>query len=173
LELSGEFKAENQRGTLQSGGSQLTTKSCKRNQGTKDLSNNDSACKRKISSEKDVEMTEPQDEETLPKSDAMGVTRDLDKELGSPAKSETITISIPYLEYVDQNICSPCNTPGIQGKATLKQIQRLAYHSVLKALYLQKSLDWKHQILLTDLRDVLHISSEEHARELRCITSSQ
>jgi len=173
LKLSGEWKADDQCGTLQAGGSQLTRKSCKRKQGTKDLSNNDSACKRKIPSEKDVEVTEAQAEENLPKSDAMGVKRNLDIDHGSPAKSETVTISIPYLEYIDQNICSPCNTAGIRGKATLKQIQLLAYHSVLEALYLQKTLDWKHQILLTDLRDVLHISSEEHAKELRCITSSQ
>jgi hypothetical protein len=164
---------DDQCGTLQAGSSQLTRKSCKRKQGTKDLSNNDSACKRKIPSEKDVEVTEAQAEENLPKSDAMGVKRNLDIDHGSPAKSETVTISIPYLEYIDQNICSPCNTAGIRGKATLKQIQLLAYHSVLEALYLQKTLDWKHQILLTDLRDVLHISSEEHAKELRCITSSQ
>jgi len=51
-----------------------------------------------------VEVTEAQDEENLPKSDAMGVKRNLDINHGSPAKSETVKISIPYLEYFDQNI---------------------------------------------------------------------
>lgn len=173
LKLSGECKADDQSGTLQAGGSQLTQKHCKRKQGAEDLSNNSSAYKRKMPSKKDVDVTEVQDEENIPKPDAMGVKRDVDIDRGSPAKSDTIAISIPYLEYVDQNICSPGDTPGIRGKATLKQIQLLAYHSVLKALYLQKTLDWKHQILLTDLRDVLHISSEEHAKELRRITSTE
>ena len=77
------------------------------------------------------------------------------------------------MEIVDQKISHPGNTSEICGKSTLKQMYLLAYHFVLKALYLQGNINWKLATLLTDLREALHISNEEHANELRCIISGQ
>lgn len=173
-ESSGECKADRQCETLKDGCSQPTKKSSKRKQGTKDQSNNGSACRRKILSEENVDGTETHDEENLPNFHVKVVKRAPLKDLSSPTESEnTITISIPYLEIVDQNICHPGNTSEIHGKLTLKQMYLLAYHFVLKALYLQGAHNWKLETLLTDLREVLHINNEEHANELRCITSGQ
>lgn len=173
-EFSGECNADGQWETLKDGSSQPAKKSSKRKKGTKDQSNNGSACKRKILHEENVDGTETQDEENIPNSHAKVVKRALLKGLGSPTESvKTITFSIPYLEIVDQTISHPGNTSEICGKATLKQMYLLAYHFVLKALYLQGNINWKLATLLTDLREALHISNEEHANELRCIISGQ
>lgn len=179
-EFSGECKADMQCETWNDGSSQLTKKSSKRTkksskrkQGTNDQSNNGSACRRKILTEENMDGTETQDENlhNIPVKVAKIASL---KDLSSPTESEnTITISIPYLEIVDQKICHPGNTSEIRGKATLKQMYLLAYHFVLKALYLQGTHNWKLETLLTDLREVLHISNEEHANELRCIMSGQ
>ena len=174
LKYSGECKEDRKCGTLKDGGSQPTKQSSKRKQGTKDQSNNGSSCRRKILSEETVDETETQDEENPPKYHVNAVKRALLKDLGSPTESEKkITISIPYLEIVDQKICHPSNTSEICGKATIKQMYLLAYHFVLKVLYLQGTHNWKLETLLTDLREALHISNEEHANELRCIISGQ
>lgn len=170
---------------LQAVGSQLTSKSSKRKRESKEQSNCDNSCKKKCPNEKGLEVTgaededkglevnEAEDEEKQRESVAVGPIGDLHENPGSPAEVETMTISMPYIEYVDQNLCSPYDTPVIRGRGTLKQIQLLAYHSVLEALYLQNNFDWKHEMLLTNLRDVFQISNEEHAKELKCVTSIQ
>eukprot|EP00253_Pinus_taeda_P001961 PITA_01961 len=182
---------------LQAVGSQLTSKSSKRKRESKDQSNYDNSCKKKCPNEKGLEVTgaededkglevtgaededkglevnEVEDEEKQRESVAVGPIGDLHENPGSPAEVETMTVSMPYIEYVDQNLCSLYDTPVIRGKGTLKQIQLLAYHSVLEALYLQNNFDWKREMLLTNLRDVFQISNEEHAKELKCVTSIQ
>eukprot|EP00253_Pinus_taeda_P033719 PITA_33719 len=170
---------------LQAVGSQLTSKSSKRKRESKDQSNYDNSCKKKCPNEKGLEVTgaededkglevnEVEDEEKQRESVAVGPIGDLHENPGSPAEVETMTVSMPYIEYVDQNLCSRYDTPVIRGKGTLKQIQLLAYHTVLEAMYLQNNLDWNGEMLLTNLRDVFQISNEEHAKELKCVTSIQ
>lgn len=123
--------------------------------------------------EKGLEVTGTEDEEKLCESVVVSPIGDLHENLGSPAEVETMTVSMPYIEYVDQNLCSPYDTPVIKGKGTLKQIQILAYHSVLEALYLRNNVDWKCEMLFTNLRDMFQISNEEIAKELKWVTSIQ
>lgn len=151
---------------MQAIGSKLTNKSSKRKWEFKGQSNYDTSCKKKFPNEKGfkvtraedeekgLEVTTAEDEEKLRESVVVGPIGDLHENIGSPTKVETITVSMPYIEYVYQNICSPYNIPVINGKGT--------YHSVLHALYVQKTLDWKCETLTTDLRDVLQISNEEN-----------
>lgn len=168
-ELLGEYKADGHSGNLKVVGGQLASKSSKRKLETKDQSHYDSSCKRKFPTEKDLKCT---GDKELYESHVGSQKRDLHKDLGFPAEDEAITICLPYIQYLcDQNRCSPGNTPVIRGKTSLKQMQLMAYRTVLKALYLQKTLKWKDEILLTDLRDLLHISNAEHAKALKCIMS--
>ena len=166
-ELLRESKAD---GNLQVVGSQLTSKSSKRKLGTKDQSNYDSSYKRKFPTEKDLKGTG-------------------DKELhqshvGNMRAKKEICIKIidSWLKMKPLQSVSPtyiiCLTKiyalVIRRKTSLKQMQLMAYHTVLKALYLlkTKTIKWKDEILLTDLRDVLHISNAEHAKALNCIMST-
>eukprot|EP01018_Ginkgo_biloba_P026968 Gb_02291 [translate_table: standard] len=89
------------------------------------------------------------------------------------APEKTVTITIPYVEYIGQSVSYQGNTRALHGKATVGQLKLVAYHSVLQALYIQGVHNWKNEIVLTGLREVLHISNEEHSNELRHITSCQ
>ena len=64
-EFSGGSKAEKQWETLKDGSSQPTKISSKRTHGSKDQSNNGSACRRKILGQENMDGTETQDEENL------------------------------------------------------------------------------------------------------------
>ena len=70
FEFSGESKAERRWETLKYGSSQPTKISSKRKQGSKNHSNNDSAHRRKILGEENIDGTETQDEENILKSHA-------------------------------------------------------------------------------------------------------
>ncbi|CAN1137132.1 Protein AGENET DOMAIN (AGD)-CONTAINING P1 [Linum perenne] len=48
-----------------------------------------------------------------------------------------------------------------------------AYMSTVKALYVSGPLSWEQELLLTNLRESLHISDEEHLLELRRLLSSE
>lgn len=48
-----------------------------------------------------------------------------------------------------------------------------AYRSTLVALYASGSLSWEQEILLTNLRLLLHISNDEHLFELKNLVSSR
>lgn len=63
-------------------------------------------------------------------------------------------------------------TNEIADKASLKHIQLLVYHSVLKALC-EGSQALDVELVLAELRQVLHISDEEHVNELIEMTSCQ
>eukprot|EP01018_Ginkgo_biloba_P026194 Gb_04471 [translate_table: standard] len=82
------------------------------------------------------------------------------------------TITVPHLEYIGQSSGHKDSNGRLHGKASLKGLKLLAYHSVLQALYLQGAHNWKHEVLLTNLRETLDISNEEHSTELRRITTA-
>lgn len=92
---------------------------------------------------------------------------------GSPGEGEKIfTVTIPHLEYVGYSKADQGNSGSLHGRASLRKLELLAYHSVLQALYLQGAHNWKHEFLLTNLREALSISNEEHSIELRRLTTA-
>ncbi|KAH9318409.1 hypothetical protein KI387_020178 [Taxus chinensis] len=92
---------------------------------------------------------------------------------GSPSRGEKIfTITIPHLEYAGQSKADEGNSGSLHGTASLRELKLLAYHSVLQALYLQGAHNWKHEFLLTNLREALSVSNEEHSAELRRVTTA-
>ena len=86
-----------------------------------------------------------------------------------PLGEKIFTITIPHLEYIGQSSIE--DTDGfVQGKETFSALKLIAYNFVLQALYLQGDHNWKHEVLLTNLRESLNISNEENSIELRRIT---
>ncbi|GLJ44361.1 hypothetical protein SUGI_0929520 [Cryptomeria japonica] len=92
---------------------------------------------------------------------------------GSPGEGEkTFTVTIPHLEYVGYIKADQGNSGSLHGRASLRELKLLAYHSVLQALYLQGTHNWNHEFLLTNLREALSISNEEHSTALRRLTTA-
>jgi len=100
---------------LQDVGSQLTSKSSKRKREGKYQSNNHTSYKNKGPNEKGFRVTVAEDEEKLREYVVVGLIGYLLENLGSLAEVDTITVLMSYMEYVDQNICSPYNTRVIKG----------------------------------------------------------
>ncbi|GLJ27224.1 hypothetical protein SUGI_0533720 [Cryptomeria japonica] len=84
-----------------------------------------------------------------------------------------IDTEVTLSEDIEKTSGYPVNTCKISANANLKRIELHAYHSILKAFYLKGQLTWEIEVLLRDLREVLHITHEEHATELRRIIYAQ
>ncbi|XP_059307686.1 uncharacterized protein LOC132059175 isoform X1 [Lycium ferocissimum] len=55
---------------------------------------------------------------------------------------------------------------------SIRELELHAYRCTLEALYASGPLSWEQEALLTNLRIALHISNDEHLRELRTLISS-
>ena len=86
-----------------------------------------------------------------------------------PSGEKIFTITIPHLEYIGQS-SSEGSDGFVQGKATFSVLKLIAYNYVLQAIYLQGDHNWKHEVLLENIRESLNISNEEHSIMLKCIT---
>ncbi|KAH9294283.1 hypothetical protein KI387_040512, partial [Taxus chinensis] len=64
-------------------------------------------------------------------------------------------------------------TSGEKQAIEVHRLESLAYRSVLNALRARGHLGWHHELLLTDLRLSLHITSDEHRLELTNMCSAQ
>ena len=84
-------------------------------------------------------------------------------------EKKIFTITILHLEFIGQSSAEG-NDGFIQGKETFSALKLIAYNYVLQALYIQGDHNWKHEVLLTNLRESLNISNEENSIELRRIT---
>lgn len=87
-----------------------------------------------------------------------------------PSEEKIVTINVPHLEYVGKRLADEDNADCLQGKGPLRVLKLLAYSSVLRTLYYLGDHNWKHEVLLTNLRESLNISNEEHSMELKRIT---
>ncbi|KAH9304805.1 hypothetical protein KI387_009209 [Taxus chinensis] len=127
-----------------------------------------------FSKETEGTLSEAQHEEIKPILHAIGGKREAHGASDSHSTADkNIVVAIPYLEETKKTTGYPGNNCETKAKENLKGIELHAYHSVLKAFYLQGAHTWKIEEVLTDLREVLHISHEEHAKELRHITSAK
>ncbi|XP_010249984.1 PREDICTED: uncharacterized protein LOC104592353 [Nelumbo nucifera] len=57
--------------------------------------------------------------------------------------------------------------------AEVHKLELHAYRCTMEALYASGSLSWEQEALLTNLRLMLHISNDEHLKELRSLVSSE
>ncbi|XP_057835544.1 uncharacterized protein LOC131045896 [Cryptomeria japonica] len=127
-----------------------------------------------ISKETEVPFSEAKHEEVQNILHGRGVTGEAHRSLDSLFTPENnIAMNFPYLTDIGKTNGYPGSTCETGAKATLKQLELIAYHSLLKALYHQGAHSWKTEVLLADLRQVLHVSNEESACELRRITYGQ
>ncbi|GLJ27223.1 hypothetical protein SUGI_0533710 [Cryptomeria japonica] len=127
-----------------------------------------------ISKETEVPFSEAKNGEVQNILHARGVTGEAHGSLDSHFTPEkNIAMHFPYLADIGKTNGHPGSACETGAKATLKQLELIAYHTVLKALYLQGAHSWKIEVLLADLREVLNVSNEESACELRRITYSQ
>lgn len=55
--------------------------------------------------------------------------------------------------------------------ARIHRLELRAYRCTLEAFYASGSLSWEQEALLTNLRITLHITNDEHLRELRNLIS--
>ena len=60
-----------------------------------------------------------------------------------------------------------------EGTVEIHQLELNAYHSIIVALYASGPLSWEREALLTNLRLMLHITSDEHLLELRQLNNYQ
>ncbi|XP_059066351.1 DUF724 domain-containing protein 6-like [Cryptomeria japonica] len=167
--LSLEDKAGAQCSSFQNPVNKLTKKSAERKSGNNVPFDNGSSDKGKM----DTGGTDLKVNPEMP--NILNMRREVQEATGSHSKHETkFPMTIPCLEFVGEAIVGyPDNVCEIHTKASLKQIEKLAYRSSLMALYLQGVHTWKREMLLTELRQVLHITTEEHANVLTHITSGQ
>ncbi|GLJ16262.1 hypothetical protein SUGI_0273560 [Cryptomeria japonica] len=174
--LSANGKADDLSASLKNTESQLTEKSRKRRKTTKDKLDDAlpdrgtmmNTAGRDVESPKSV----PPDKEGG-KYDFSAQHANISKETEVPfseAKHEEVQNILHDIGKTNGYPGSTCETGA---KATLKQLELIAYHSLLKALYHQGAHSWKTEVLLADLRQVLHVSNEESACELRRITYGQ
>ncbi|KAH9304806.1 hypothetical protein KI387_009210, partial [Taxus chinensis] len=185
--LSTESKADCIHASLQNAWSELHEQFGKRRQVTKDQMDDASPASRIMntlgrdvegvkkfppSKEKQkVHFSASQYEKVYPVKHAMGMKGEAYGALDSLSTPEKNMIrTFPYFVGTGKTNGYPGSTCETATKATLKEMEVLAYHSVLKALYLRGAHTWNIEILLADLRQVLHISNEEAASELRHIT---
>ncbi|GLJ27221.1 hypothetical protein SUGI_0533680 [Cryptomeria japonica] len=162
-EIPEQDKADAPCGYLQSAGTKLNEKTGKRKLSANNQLHDDSLEKEKMGvAGKDVESAE-----TFSTSKKQII--DLCKSQAEFSIDTEVTLS----EDMEKTTGYPVNTPEISASANLKKSELHAYHSILKALYLQGNHTWEIEVLLTDIREVLHITQEEHATQLRHIISAQ
>ncbi|KAL6530772.1 hypothetical protein OROGR_012844 [Orobanche gracilis] len=58
-------------------------------------------------------------------------------------------------------------------KVSIRELELHAYRSTLEALYASGPLSWEQEAMLTSLRIMLHISNDEHLKELRHLISTK
>ncbi|KAL3645878.1 hypothetical protein CASFOL_011058 [Castilleja foliolosa] len=58
-------------------------------------------------------------------------------------------------------------------EVSIRELELHAYRSTLGALYAFGPLSWEQEAMLTNLRILLHISNDEHLKELKCLISSK
>ncbi|KAH6790907.1 hypothetical protein C2S51_005913 [Perilla frutescens var. frutescens] len=81
-----------------------------------------------------------------------------DAESSYGSESERKTSSLPLKEEVGVSI---------------RSLELHAYRSTLEALYVSGPLSWEQEALLTNLRIMLHISNDEHLKELKHLISTK
>lgn len=63
--------------------------------------------------------------------------------------------------------------PKEEVEVSLRSLEVHAYRSTLEALYASGPLSWDQEALLTNLRIMLHISNDEHLKELKHLISAK
>ncbi|KAL6547598.1 hypothetical protein OROHE_009303 [Orobanche hederae] len=58
-------------------------------------------------------------------------------------------------------------------KVSIRELELHAYRATLEALYASGPLSWEQEAMLTNLRIMLHISNDEHMKELRHLISTK
>ena len=58
-------------------------------------------------------------------------------------------------------------------EVSIHSLELHAYRSTLEALYASGPLSWDQEALLTNLRIMLHISNDEHLKELKHLISTK
>ncbi|XP_031485777.1 uncharacterized protein LOC116254494 [Nymphaea colorata] len=84
---------------------------------------------------------------------------------------DILFIRVPYLR--GSKSVGESESGIVAGYGSKRDLNRVAYHLVLKALYIQGEHKWKHELWLTELRDALGISNDDHSKELKSITSGE
>lgn len=64
-------------------------------------------------------------------------------------------------------------TPNEEVEVSIRSLELHAYRSTLEALYASGPLSWEQEALLTNLRIMLHISNDEHLKELKHLISTK
>lgn len=81
-----------------------------------------------------------------------------DAESSYASGSERKSLSLPPKEEVE---------------ASIRRLELHAYRSTLEALYASGPLSWEQEAMLTNLRIMLHISNDEHLKELKHLISTK
>ncbi|EPS73371.1 hypothetical protein M569_01385, partial [Genlisea aurea] len=68
---------------------------------------------------------------------------------------------------------SSSSPPNRELEVSIHWLELDAYRSTLEALYVSGPLTWDLETLLTNLRTMLHISNDEHMRELKHLISAK
>ncbi|KAI3454032.1 hypothetical protein Pfo_010695 [Paulownia fortunei] len=63
--------------------------------------------------------------------------------------------------------------PKEELEVSIRRLELHAYRSTLEALYASGPLSWEQEALLTNLRIMLHISNDEHLKELKHLISTK
>lgn len=63
--------------------------------------------------------------------------------------------------------------PKEEPEVSIRRLELHAYCSTLEALYASGPLSWEQEALLTNLRIMLHISNDEHLKELKHLISTK
>ncbi|KAL2472435.1 Plant Tudor-like RNA-binding protein [Abeliophyllum distichum] len=93
---------------------------------------------------------------------------------------------IPLLREVSDTLCSDAEScidpdevknfplpPKEEVEASIHCLELHAYRCTLEALYASGPLSWEQEALLTNLRIMLHISNDEHLKELKYLISAK
>ncbi|CAN6470384.1 unnamed protein product [Victoria cruziana] len=85
---------------------------------------------------------------------------------------DILFIKVPYLRG-SKSEAGEAEPGTVAGYGSKRDLNRVAYHFILKALYIQGEHKWKHEIWLTELRGALGISNDDHSKELKCLASGE
>ncbi|KAF3789124.1 putative cysteine-rich receptor-like protein kinase 35 [Nymphaea thermarum] len=112
---------------------------------------------------------------SLPKIKTKLTLQDVPNKLTNPTlladgsfPDDILFIRVPYLR--GSKSVGESESGIVAGYGSKRDLNRVAYHLVLKALYIQGEHKWKHELWLTELRGALGISNDDHSKELKCIT---
>ncbi|CAN0886797.1 DUF724 domain-containing protein 3 [Linum grandiflorum] len=81
--------------------------------------------------------------------------------------------SFPSLRAKKQRHVSTRSSGQKLEQVDIHALEFHAYRSTVKALYVAGPLSWEQELLLTNLRESLHISDEEHLLQLRRLLSTE